>query len=226
MIGIIAAMDAEVQAIQACMQVKETKKNHTIDCIYGTLEGQDVVVCKSGVGKGLAAMATTILCMSESIDAIINVGVAGGLKEDQNVMDLVISNHVVQADYDTSCIDGEDGLGLIFESDHHLQEICIQAAKTCDITYHVGDVASQDLFMARPEDFDALMNRFPNSICSEMEAGAIAQIAHTFNIPFLVIRSLSDVVCHDENPMEFSQYVILASQQAAKLMQAFCQKYQ
>lgn len=63
------------------------------------------------------------------LSALINVGVAGGLKEDQNVLDIVISDKIVQADYDTSPIDGDDGIGLVFEADEKLKETCIEAAK-------------------------------------------------------------------------------------------------
>ena len=68
-------------------------------------------------------------------------------------------------------------------------------------------------------DFEKLMNHFPDSICSEMEAGAIGAVATQFNIPFVIVRSLSDVVHHNENPMEFSTYVSKASAQSAKLIE-------
>ena len=146
------------------------------------------------------------------------VGVAGGLKEDQNVLDIVISDKIVQADYDTSPIDGDDGIGLVFEADEKLKETCIEAAKKAKITYHVGTIASQDIFMARKEDYDRLMTKFADSACSEMEGGAIGQIAHVFNVPVLIVRSLSDVVDHHDNPMEFTTYAQIASKQAATLI--------
>ena len=100
-----------------------------------------------------------------------------------------------------------------------LSQSCIEAAKAMQIRYHLGTIASQDLFMSRDEDFEKLMNHFPDSICSEMEAGAIGAVATQFNIPFVIVRSLSDVVHHNENPMEFSTYVSKASAQSAKLIE-------
>ena len=164
-------------------------------------------------------MSCTILCMQGNIDSIINVGTAGGLTQDEQVLDIVISDKVVQADYDTSPLDGPSGVGLVYNSHEKLSQSCIEAAKAMQIRYHVGTIASQDLFMSRDEDFEKLMNNFPDSICSEMEAGAIGAVATQFNIPFVIVRSLSDVVHHNENPMEFSTYVSKASAQSAKLIE-------
>lgn len=220
MIGIVAAMDAEIHEFEKRMDlVDHTKTIAGCTLTYGKWQGKDVVLCKSGVGKAYAAMSCTILCMQGNIDSIINVGTAGGLTQDEQVLDIVISDKVVQADYDTSPLDGPSGVGLVYNSHEKLSQSCIEAANAMQIRYHVGTIASQDLFMSRDEDFEKLMNNFPDSICSEMEAGAIGAVATQFNIPFVIVRSLSDVVHHNENPMEFSTYVSKASVQSAKLIE-------
>ena len=220
MIGIVAAMDAEIHEFEKRMDlVDHTKTIAGCTLTYGKWQGKDVVLCKSGVGKAYAAMSCTILCMQGNIDSIINVGTAGGLTQDEQVLDIVISDKVVQADYDTSPLDGPSGVGLVYNSHEKLSQSCIEAAKAMQIRYHVGTIASQDLFMSRDEDFEKLMNHFPDSICSEMEAGAIGAVATQFNIPFVIVRSLSDVVHHNENPMEFSTYVSKASAQSDKLIE-------
>ena len=218
MIGIVAAMDAEILEFEKRMDsVDHTKTIAGCTLTYGKWQGKDVVLCKSG--KAMAAMSCTILCMQENVDSIINVGTAGGLTQDEQVLDIVISDKVVQADYDTSPLDGPSGIGLVYNSHEKLSQSCIEAAKDMQIRYHVGTIASQDLFMSRDEDFEKLMERFPDSICSEMEAGAIGAVATNFNIPFVIVRCLSDVVHHNENPMEFSTYVSKASAQSAKLIE-------
>lgn len=220
MIGIVAAMDAEIHEFEKRMDlVDHTKTIAGCTLTYGKWQGKDVVLCKSGVGKAYAAMSCTILCMQGNIDSIINVGTAGGLTQDEQVLDIVISDKVVQADYDTSPLDGPSGVGLVYNSHEKLSQSCIEAAKAMQIRYHLGTIASQDLFMSRDEDFEKLMNHFPDSICSEMEAGAIGAVATQFNIPFVIVRSLSDVVHHNENPMEFSTYVSKASAQSVKLIE-------
>ena len=220
MIGIVAAMDAEIHEFEKRMDVVDhTKTIAGCTLTYGKWQGKDVVLCKSGVGKAYAAMSCTILCMQGNIDSIINVGTAGGLTQDEQVLDVVISDKVIQADYDTSPLDGPSGVGLVYNSHEKLSQSCIDAAKAMQIRYHVGTIASQDLFMSRDEDFEKLMNNFADSICSEMEAGAIGAVATKFNIPFVIVRSLSDVVHHNENPMEFSTYVSKASAQSVKLIE-------
>lgn len=220
MIGIVAAMDAEIHEFEKRMDVVDhTKTIAGCTLTYGKWQGKDVVLCKSGVGKAYAAMSCTILCMQGNIDNIINVGTAGGLTQDEQVLDVVISDKVIQADYDTSPLDGPSGVGLVYNSDEKLSQSCIDAANAMQIRYHVGTIASQDLFMSRDEDFEKLMNNFADSICSEMEAGAIGAVATKFNIPFVIVRCLSDVVHHNENPMEFSTYVSKASAQSAILIE-------
>lgn len=225
MIGIIAAMDAEITEIEKFVNVTSKQTIARSEFIYGTIKDKDVVLCKSGVGKGMASMSTTLLCMNHCLEAIINIGTAGGLIEEENVLDLIISDTVVQADYDTTPIDGPSGLGLSFQADASLKESCIKACQTNHIPYHVGTIASQDLFMQKEEDFQKLMKNFPDSICSEMEAGAIAQVASAFQIPYVIVRSISDTIYHHENAMEFSKYVSLASHQSAKLVRSFIEAF-
>lgn len=224
MIGIIAAMDEEVAAIENIAEMERSESVAGIDFHYGKIKGKDIVICKSGIGKSTASMATTILCLKNAPQAIINVGTAGGLKDDEEVLDVVISDGIVQADFDTSPLDGPEGRGLRFNADRTMLEKCTDAAQKCGIRYHVGTIASQDLFMSREEDYAKLMKYFPDSICSEMEAGAVASVATAFKVPFVIGRGLSDVVTHEGNPMEFSTYVCKASAQSAKLIETLIEE--
>ena len=106
MIAVIAAMDKEVDAIVSIMESHEHLMKSGIDFDKGILAGKELLVMKSGVGKGNAGMATTILLENFSIDCIVNIGTAGGLQVQQNILDAVISTQVVQHDYDTSPVDG------------------------------------------------------------------------------------------------------------------------
>ena len=127
MIAVIAAMDKEVDAIVSIMESHEHLMKSGIDFDKGILAGKELLVMKSGVGKGNAGMATTILLEHFSIDCIVNIGTAGGLLVQQNILDAVISTQVVQHDYDTSPVDGADGIGLYFEADQDLGDMCEQA---------------------------------------------------------------------------------------------------
>ena len=215
MIAIIAAMDSEVDAIVSIMEACEHIEKSGISFVKGTLESTSLLVMKSGVGKGSASMATTILLENFPIDRILNIGTAGGLRQEQSVLDAVISNQVVQHDFDTSAVDGKEGIGLFFEADHDLGDLCECALQHMDVHVHRGLVASGDQFVAKDEDFTRLTTYFPNAICAEMEAGAIAQVCAHYHVPFVVLRSLSDVACHKDSHIDFGTYVVKAAQRSA-----------
>lgn len=217
MIAIIAAMDAEVSAIVSKMQA-ETKIIHGIEFYEGTLEDKAVVVMKSGVGKGNAAMSTTILLEHYAIDQIVNIGTAGGLKANENILDAVLSERVVQHDFDTSPVDGDAGIGLYYEADQKLLAICEETLKKLNVTVHKGLVASGDQFIAG-EATKNLCEKFPAAMCAEMEAGAIAQVCAHFQKPFVILRSLSDVACKENSHMDFQEYVKHASERSAVFTQ-------
>lgn len=203
MIGILAAMDVEVEAITALADITETKTIAGCEMHYGKIKDEDFVILKTGVGKTHAAMATTILCMNESPDWILNVGIGGGLKEECHVMDFVLADQMIQADFDLRPVDGPDALGLRYDVDPDLLKWGLEAAKRAELPVHVGAIATQDLFLARPEDVDFVTKHFPEAYCAEMEGAAVAQVANDFHIPFLAVRTLSDVVMHHENDVQY-----------------------
>ncbi len=222
MIGIIAAMDSELEAISQHMQDVKEVKDGPILIHEGTIDGQKIVMALSGVGKVSAAMASTILCLTYKPDLLLSVGVAGGLKEEQDVLDIVFSNGTVQADFDTSAVDGDEGYGLKAKTDEKVLALAEKAAKALDYPFHEGLIATQDLFMSREEDYQKLFAHFPDSACAEMEGGAVASVAAAFGIPCLVIRSLSDVVVHHGNSMEYLTFKQIASRRSGLFIEQFC----
>jgi adenosylhomocysteine nucleosidase len=224
MTGIIAAMDSELEAILKLMKDYTQKEVAGVRFYEGTLGDMPVVMCKCGVGKVMAACTATILCMSYPVDTLINVGVAGGLLDEQNVMDLVIADCAIQADFDTSPLDGPQGIGLVYKTSPRLVKEFSQAANQLQIPYTIGAIATQDLFMSRKEDYEKLNANFENCACSEMEGGAIAAVAKQFGIECMILRSLSDVVTHHDNSMEFAEFACAASEQVARLLSVWQQK--
>lgn len=215
MIALIAAMEIERDAIVTYMENVERKEISKISFVTGTIKGKETVVVLSGVGKVQAAIATTILLQNFTVDAIINIGTAGGLLETQNVLDVVLSDRVVQHDFDTSPIDGEDGIGKYFNADERLIHVCKEVFDSMDLSYHCGMVASGDVFINNDEQLARLYKYFPASNCAEMEAGAIAEVCSFFNVPFVVIRSLSDVAHKEASEMDFLTYAEKASRRSA-----------
>lgn len=220
MIAVIAAMDKEVEAILRVMDTYQKVEYSHVPMAEGTLCGQRIIVMKSGVGKVNAALSTTVLLECLQVSGVINIGTAGGLKEDENILDAVISTRVVQHDFDTSPVDGEEGIGLYFEADQDLSDVCVQALEQLDVHVHRGLIATGDQFIANDAEVQKLTERFPEAICAEMEAGAVAQVCAHYNVPFVCMRSLSDVAVRKDSHMDFIEYVEAASARSAEFCKA------
>lgn len=217
MIGIICAIEQEVKAMLNYMENKEEKKLFNMQLYEGLIANQPVVVANSGVGKVNAAMSTTLLLSHYDVDCIINVGVAGGLLECQNPLDVVIARNVIQHDFDTSPVDGDEGIGMVLNCDDALAQKFKQCVDQSNVSSWIGDVASGDSFVTLHNHFERIRALFPSCVCAEMEAGAIAQVANAFEVPCLIIRTLSDVAPKEGSAMDFLTFAQKAADTAAKL---------
>ncbi|MGX8851407.1 5'-methylthioadenosine/adenosylhomocysteine nucleosidase [Amedibacillus sp. YH-ame10] len=221
MIAIIAAMDIEVEAITSIMSNVEQLEKSGVSFFKGTIHERPLLVMKSGVGKVNASMSTTILLERFSIDRVVNIGTAGGLNPTQNILDAVISDDVVQHDFDTSPVDGKEGIRLRFTADKDVADVCERSLHALGVTVHRGLVASGDQFIARVDQLDKLAENFPEAICAEMEAGAIAQVCAHYQVPFVVLRSLSDITHKENSHMDFCEYAKQASKRSADFTREF-----
>lgn len=198
MIGIIGAMDEEVSQIVEVMEVTETYEQASMTFKKGTLLGKDVVIVRSGIGKVNAAVCTQILVDHFNVDCVINTGIAGSLKAEIDIADVVLSSDVLHHDMDAS------GFGyalgqiprmdvLSFKADEKLIEYGKEACRVAagDIGVHVGRVVSGDQFISDKAVKERIVKNF-EGYCTEMEGAAIAQAAYLNNVPFLIIRAISD----------------------------------
>ena len=197
-IGIIGAMEEEVASLKSSMQEVMVSKKAQMEFYDGVLRGKKVVVVRSGIGKVNAAVCTQILVDDFQIDAIINTGIAGSLRSDINMADIVVSTDALQHDMDAE----EFGhpLGQIprmdvfsFPADQKLIE---QAIRSCnkvnpEINAFTGRIVTGDQFVADNKRKEEIVSLF-NGYCTEMEGAAIAQVAYLNQIPFVIIRAISD----------------------------------
>ncbi|WP_297377740.1 5'-methylthioadenosine/adenosylhomocysteine nucleosidase [uncultured Helcococcus sp.] len=223
MIGIIGAMDVEVQAIKNKMH--NIEEINYLDSIFykGNIKEKEVVLCKSGVGKVNAAIITTILLYHFDIDFVINIGTSGGMIPSQETLDIVISDRVIQHDFDTSYLDGPEGLGIYSQSDKSLGDKIKEAFDKNHIEANIyfGDIISGDKFVGDNSLIKDLREKFPQAIACEMEAGAVGQACEKFSIPFVVIRSLSDIVDKDNSENDFLKNVEITSKRSADMVESF-----
>lgn len=221
MIGIIGAMDQEIELL---LENMDNKEEETIaNCLFfrGTLAKKEVVLLKSGIGKVNAAMGTTIMFEKYSPSLIINTGSAGGFSEKLDVGDIIISREVVHHDVDVTSFNyahGQvPGLPETFKANDKLIKFAEVAVEELGINYETGLIATGDSFMEDAEKVKQAKLKFPQMLASEMEAAAIAQVSYQYDIPFVIIRALSDIAGKNSS-VSFDAFLEKAAKHAAQLI--------
>ncbi len=225
-IGIIGAMPEEVEQLIGQMTDSEKKTMAGMDFYNGSLWGKKVVVVKSGIGKVNMAACTQILASIYGVDALINTGVAGGLYGPINIGDIVISSDTLQHDMDATGFGYDPGVIPQMEQSvfHGDQNLIVKAKEACEevnpeISVYVGRVLSGDQFISSDEKKNDLIQQF-QGYCAEMEGAAMAQVAYLNQIPFVVIRAISDKADHSAtmNYNEFEEQAIIHTVRLLKAM--------
>lgn len=195
-IGIIGAMDKELEDLISMLEDHGTDSISGIDFHTGILSGKSVVIAKCGIGKVFAAMCAEIMILRFSPTLIINTGVAGAVADGIVTGDIVVADTLCQHDMDTSPIG--DPLGLVsginkiyFDTDKRAVEILKDRAADMGLKVHVGRIATGDRFVAGAEEKSRIRKLFSASAC-EMEGGAVAHVAFVNSTPFAVVRAISD----------------------------------
>ena len=197
-IGIIGAMEDEVAALKEAMEVRRTVSIASMKFVEGTLEGKDVVVVRSGVGKVNAGICAQILALQFQVDVLINTGIAGSLDARIDIGDLVVSTDTVYHDVDAGTFGYQPGQvpqmdTFSFAADPKLIETAVEANKKAnsDIRTFTVRIASGDQFIGSGEKKQWIADTF-HALCVEMEGTAIAQAAYLNKVSFVIIRAISD----------------------------------
>ncbi|OIK13309.1 5'-methylthioadenosine/S-adenosylhomocysteine nucleosidase [Bacillus sp. MUM 13] len=220
--AIIGAMEEEVTILRDKLENLEQVTIAGSEFNTGMLDGIEVILLKSGIGKVNAAMSTAILLEKFKPDAVINTGSAGGYLPSLNVGDVVISTEVRHHDVDVTIFGYEYGqvpqMPAAFTSDPALLKIAEEAAKEIsDIQVAKGLIVTGDSFMHDPERVEFVRSQFTDLAAVEMEAAAIAQVAYQFGVPCVIIRSLSDIAGKESN-ISFEQFLETAALNSTELI--------
>ena len=231
MLGIIGAMDVEVAEVKEAMQDVEVKTMAGMDFYKGTLRGKEAVVVRSGIGKVNAAVCTQILVDHYGVDAVINTGIAGSLRNEIEIGDVVLSTDTVQHDMDASGFGYRIGQiprvdTFAFEADEKLRELAIECNQKVnpEIQAFPGRVVSGDQFISDKAKKEWLIEQFSAS-CTEMEGAAIAQAAYLNGIPFLIIRAISDKA-DDSAGMDYAAFEAQAIKHSVNLLLEMASRYE
>lgn len=230
MLGIIGAMDVEVDSLKAAMNNAKISTIAGMEFYCGNIFDKDVVVVKSGIGKVNAAMCTQILIDNYKVDSVINTGVAGSLNNDINICDIVVSKMAQQHDIDVTPLGYEKGIipdmeTSIFEADNNLIKLAKECVASAGIHVNVfeGKVVSGDQFVGTMEAKNQLREMFDGD-CTEMEGAAIAHVASLNKVPFLVIRAISDKADGGAE-MDYPTFEKKAADNSVKLLMEIIKKY-
>ena len=225
-IGIIAAEQEEFESILEEMKEEDRKEIYELTFVKGKIKEKACILVKGGVGKVNAARATQILIDNFKPDYIINVGVAGGLNPMLNIGDIVIGETLVQHDFDITAFGHTKGyipgVGDKIYSDEYLINKIEEAIGNQEervYNYEKGVIASGDIFCTEIPMRDKIYAKF-NAECVEMEGAAIAQVCSLCNVPFVVIRSISDTP-NGKNEVTYQQFIELASKRCANILKEF-----
>lgn len=197
-IGIIGAMEEEVEKLREQMTETTVERKASMEFYRGRLNGKETVVVRSGIGKVNAAVCTQILADDYRVSAVINTGIAGSLKAEIDIGDIVVSTDMLQHDVDAAAFGYRPGQiprmeVFAFPADRALaalaEEVCREVNP--DISVHAGRVVSGDQFIADRAVKERIAAEF-GGFCTEMEGAAIGQTAYLNQIPCVVIRAISD----------------------------------
>ena len=213
MIGIIGAMDEEVEQLVEVMEITREETKACMTFKAGKLAGKDVVIVRSGIGKVNAAACTQILVDDFKADYIINTGIAGSLKAEIDIADVVISTGF---GYPLGQIPRMDTLS--FAADERLIKLAGEACKNAvpEIGVHVGRVVSGDQFISDKAVKERISSNF-DGFCTEMEGAAIAQVSYLNKVPFVILRTISDKA-DDSATMDYPAFEKLAIANNVKVM--------
>lgn len=228
MIGIICAMKIEAEAIRASLSDIKVETVSGVEFTSGTLYGKKIVLAVCGIGKVFAAICTEAMILRYSPSLIINSGVAGTLTDRLSIGDIAIAKSLVQHDMDTSPLG--DPVGLIsginkiyFDADEKAVSAFEKATKEVGVNSVIGTIASGDQFMSDTEKKNTIRDRF-DAIACEMEGAAIAHVAYVNNVPFAVLRAISDSASGDAQ-MEYPKFVAMAAERSHKIIDAFIKEW-
>ena len=222
-IGIIGAMHPEIATLHSEMIDAEETVISNYKYFSGKINGKNVVLLESGIGKVSSAVGAALMISNFEIECMINTGCAGGLLENLEIGDIVVSDKAFQHDVDATIM-GYDagqipGLPVYFEADKKLSDLCFEVIKeNFEQTVVKGSIGTGDAFIGDDSVSMKLKEKFPSIAAVEMEGGAIAQCCYLMKVPFVIIRSLSDIA-GSASKVDYREFMPKAAKISAQMVE-------
>lgn len=219
--AIIAAMDEEIHYLKKHIQKHEAYEFQGYEYHIGEMYGKKIVLAKSGIGKVNAALSTTLLLEHFKVKEIINTGSAGAIDTAFSVGDIIIADSCVYHDVDVTAFGYEYGqvpkMPETFICNGESILVLDEIMKDLQFKHLIGMIATGDTFMNNRQKILDLYEKLPNIVAVDMEAAAITQVCYQYNKPFIVIRSISDIVGSD-SPVSFKEYIDVAAKNSTQVI--------
>lgn len=209
-IGIITAMSMEHDQIVGLLHNKKELIGGPFKFTEGEVGGNTLVLMQCGIGKVNASAGAVELISRFTPDCIISTGVAGGIDTCLKVMDVVASSHIVY--HDVWCGEGNEygqiqGLPTYFTGNEQLLQCALSLTPEAkEMTIHGGLICSGDKFITDRTELDYIKGKFPKGLAVDMESGAIAQVCHLYQVPFISFRIISDTPGADEHWQQYTNF--------------------
>ena len=222
-LGIIAAMDIEAEQLVAAMKDAKKETVSGIEFTSGKLGNADAVIAVCGIGKVFAALCAEAMILRYQPDVVVNTGIGGALSGKLKIGDIVISTGVVHHDLDTTPLGTPYGHiaeldKIVLPAKESLVKIISAVCEKLGISYLPGTVASGDQFVATKERKDFIVAQF-DAVACEMEGAAIGHVCYVNQVPFVILRAISDGANEDAQ-MDYPTFRKIAAEKGAKLMLA------
>lgn len=220
-IGIIAAMNSEINMIKSILNDVKEEKREEIDFITGQLGDKEIILMESGIGKVCAAVKTAELIREFAPDCMINSGVAGGIGDQVSKMDIVASTETVYSD--VWCLKPNlygqvQGFPPRFASDKRLLEL-IAEGENEGIAVHKGLICSGDKFVSGVDEALEIRRKFSDGLAVDMESCAAAQVCYMKKVPFVSLRIISDnPLRNNDNFQEYADFWGEMAQRSFKIL--------
>ena len=213
-------MEEELLALKEYLVLEKEYDIFNLKFYEGKINGIDCVLVESGIGKVNAARTTQILIDNIKVDYIFNIGVAGGIDTSLKVGDIVLGEKLVQHDFDITAFNHAKGfvpgVGESVSTDEYLLQVASKVFEEEKISHKVGTIASGDIFCTETWMSEKINKKF-NALCVEMEGASIAQVCYLSHVPFMVIRSISDVPNND-NVVTYEEFLSSSCKVVASAM--------
>lgn len=226
-VGIVFAMEEELNALKKYLTITNEYNIFELKFYESILNDIEVVLVESGVGKVNAARTTQILIDNMKVDYVFNIGVAGGVSTKLSVGDIVLGEKLVQHDFDITAFNHEKGyipsVGVYVDTDLYLLNIANEVLNSIDeVRYQRGIIASGDIFCTEAKMSEKINAKF-NALCVEMEGASIAQVCYLSHVPFLIIRSISDVP-NNNNTITYEEFLLSSCDVVANAMKGILER--